>query len=544
MSVEQYTISDYMGALRRRLPVFSGVLGVVLLAAITVALALPDSYRSTAELRVDLEGPSVNLLEPVALTTYADQYIKSLQQKVLSYDNVKPWLEQLVADAEERSEREADLISEIIGNVRILMVTTSVANPEGGEVDLITGFTTSYSSRDPRAAQFVADKVAASFLAEDRALRMERAATTAEFLSEQIEAKSKEIVELEAKIAAFKEQHANSLPDMMTLNVTNLERTERDLEGVQTQISRLQENRIFLQAQLEELRRASPSTERAAELEEEYLRALAVYGPDHPNVQRLRRQVEALATTDVAGGNAELRQLEGELAALRQRYSDVHPDVLSLRRRIETLRAQGQRQPAGADLNRNPSYIQIRAQVNAADTELASLRARERELRQRYDETEDRIARMPIVERDYLALERALQTAQLAFDDLRTRLVQAQQTESFESGERGARLEQISAAAVPLSPTGPPRLAIAFLGAFLALSLAGGAALAAETMDKTVRSAKDIRLLLKLQPIAAIPVIQNSLARSEQRRKTAIVAMATMTLVVLVAIIVYSRFGI
>src|SRR5690606_11922539 len=109
---------------------------------------------------------------------------------------------------------------------------------------------------DPVSAQLVASRIAAAFLAEDRAVRTRRAATAAEFLAEQIEAKRAEIEELEAKIAAFKEQYAASLPDMMTLNLTVLERTERDLEAVQAQIRTLEENRIFRAAQLEELQRS------------------------------------------------------------------------------------------------------------------------------------------------------------------------------------------------------------------------------------------------------------------------------------------------
>ena len=63
-----------------------------------------------------------------------------------------------------------------------------------------------------------------------------------------------EIVELESKIAVFKEQHAASLHDMRTLNLTSLERTDRDLDDVEAQIRDLQEDRIVRQAQLEEIR--------------------------------------------------------------------------------------------------------------------------------------------------------------------------------------------------------------------------------------------------------------------------------------------------
>ena len=102
---------------------------------------------------------------------------------------------------------------------------------------------------------------------------------------------------------------------------------------------------------------------------------------------------------------------------------------------------------------------------------------------------------MPQVEKEYLALTRDLQTQQLAFEDLRRRLTQAQQTESFESGERGARLVKVRNASLPTSPAAPPRLAIVILGTVLAATLGLGAAVLAELLDGSVRSGRDIKKL-------------------------------------------------
>jgi uncharacterized protein involved in exopolysaccharide biosynthesis len=416
------------------------------------------------------------------------------------------------------------------------MVFTSVIDEnKGNEVNLITGFTTAFVARDPQAAESIANNVAAAFLAEDRATRIARAATASSFLREQIDGKREEIVEIESRIATFKEQNAGKLPDLMVLNMTALERTERELETVQREIRTLQQDRFFRDAQLQEIRqRIGGAGTHLAALEAEYMRAIGLYGPDHPDVLRIKRQVAAL-TGSATGDGSELALLETELTAAQERYSDVHPDVISLKRRIEALRSG---QFGGDSSLDDPVYLQLRAQINAIDSNLEGLRARAEELRTSQANLQNRIAEMPQVEREYQIVQRELQTATLAFDGLRERLSQAQQIESFESGERGARLQQVRAAQAPESPTGPPRIAITILGLFIAGTLAGGAAFVAEITDNTIRGSKDIRAVFQTQAIATVPIVQNSVSRSHRRRQMMMISLSALMLAAILVLVV------
>lgn len=540
MAIDQYTTKDYLNAFRRRSGLFFGILALVLGTAIAFAILPPDTYRASAEMRIDLEGPNIELLEPIILTNYADQYIKSLQQKVMTNDNLRKWLEESDAYWHEGDDvSENELIGRLGDDIRVHMVFTSVIEEETGkEVDLITGFTTSFNARDPQAAESVANNVAAAFLAEDKKTRVEKAAAASSFLREQIDAKREQIIGIEAKIATFKEEHAGSLPDLMVLNMTALERTERELEEVQREIRTLQQDRFFRDAQLQEIKQtAGGSSERLAELETEYLRAVALYGPDHPDVSRTKRQIAAL--TGSGSGDAtslEIAQLEAELAAAQERYSDVHPDVIGMKRRLEALRSSGAF--SGDPSMNDPLYLQLRAQVNAIDSNLESLRNRAEELRKSQANLQDKIAGMPQVERQYQVLARELQTATLAFDSLRERLAQAQQIESFESGERGARLQPVRTANAPEDPTGPPRLAITILGMFIAASLAGGAAFVAEITDNTIRGSRDIQTVMRTHAIATVPIVQNSVSRSQKRRQMMVVSLSALMLAAIIVLVV------
>ena len=533
MSPENYTLSDYMNAFRRRLKVFLYIFIAVVTVAALFAVSPADYYRSGAEFRIDLEGSNVNLREAVALTNYADQYVSTLQQSVLTADNLRTWLQESNAFAEYRDEMtEPELIGLMRNSIRLDLVFTTVIDERAGrEVDLITGFRPVFTADSPEAVYSVANYLAEQFLAEDRSSRTQRAAAASSFLRQQIEAREVEIAELEKKTAQFKEDNAGRLPELLFLNMTVLERTERDLEGIQTEIQDLQEDRIFRQSQLEEIRRSSASAERLLQLEDDYLRAISLYGPDHPDVIRIKRQVAALtgAGRDSAS-NLELEQLRLDLVDARQKYSEEHPDVKRIRRRIESIESGQSATPSSED-QFDPRYLQLRATVNAIDVKLAGRQTQSYELRQKLEDLEARIATTPEVERQFRALDRELQTARLAFNDLRERLAQAQQTESFEAGDLGARLTLVSAAYMPDRPAGPRRLAIVVLGVFLATSLAGGVAILMELMDSTVRGRRDILTVLGTQPIVAVPVIENSVARTRRHRQFFLTSFGAVVLI-------------
>jgi uncharacterized protein involved in exopolysaccharide biosynthesis len=537
-----YTAKDYLHAFRRRARLFLGVAAFVFSIAVAFALLPSDVYRASAELRIDLEGPNVELLEPMVMTTYADQYVKTLQQKVMTYDNLGRWLDESNPYSHEGDDlARGQSIRNLEEDIAIQMVFTTVFDEaRGADVDLITGFTTAFAARDPEIAATIANNVASAFLAEDRATRMESAATAASFLREQIDAKREEIVEIEARIATFKEQNAGKLPELMVLNMTTLERSERELENVEREMRTLQQDRFFRDAQLQEIRqRVGGTGVNLAALEAEYYRAISTYGPDHPDVIRIRRQVAGLTAGVAAadGGSPEIVQVQIDLAAAQERYSDEHPDVIRLKRRLQELQAGG---PFGSG-NENvddPLYLQLRAQVNAIDSNLEGLRARAAELRTQRAQLQDRLATMPQVERQYQVLERELQTATLAFDGLRQRMAQAQQIESFEAGERGARLQQVREARPPPAPTGPPRLAITILGLFVAAIFGGTAAFAREISDNTVRGSADVRTILDVQPIVAIPVVRNSTTRAEMRRRMLMLTFNTAMLAAIIVLVV------
>jgi uncharacterized protein involved in exopolysaccharide biosynthesis len=544
ISSNTYTINDYLAAFRRRRSVFVFTAVPVIAVAAAIAMLLPDEYRSYSRIDIDLEGANVKTLEPIELTTYADQYIAKLQERVISRDKLLALAndpEVFGPDDGELSESERiDMIREGLG---VRMITQPVRSPTSGrEVDLISGFEVTSTGSDPEFAFHVAKYVATEFLKEDRLSRTERASSTSSFLREQMRKIELEIVDLEKEIANFKVKHACCLPELMAFNMSVIQRAERDIESLQPRIRALEQDRIFLQARLDELRAQSVSTDRLSELEVEYLRLVANYGPDYPDLARVRREISAI--TSVGSGDNDtfdLVELRVKLAEAEQKYSDEHPDVIRYKREIAALEAK-QAVSGGSDQTKlldNPRYQQLRGELNAIDTELIELRMRNPELRQKIEEYENRLTRTPQIESEYQALNRKFETARDNFQNLQQRLVIARQTEALESTEIGARLAEIRPAIVPQAPSGPPRVAILIIGVFLAGTLGIGLMLISDIVDMSIRGSRDIATVMDMVPLATIPVVQNSVSQTVKHRHWLLVS-GTALVVAITVILIYA----
>lgn len=80
---------------------------------------------------------------------------------------------------------------------------------------------------------------------------------------------------------------------------------------------------------------------------------------------------------------------------------------------------------------------------------------------------------------------------------------------ALESDSRGERFTMLSAPGVPSRPAQPNRIAVLLLTVALAAALGAGSVATAESLDSTVRTARDVSMHLEIPPLAAIPEVHN-----------------------------------
>lgn len=514
-------LSDYLAILRRRRRQIVRVALVVMAVAVVLALVLPPVYRSTVTLLIEHEvSPE---LVPSTVTGYVAQRVKVIEARILTPENLAGIAEKLDLYPDARAAGVRHVAAEMSDRIAIEPISADVTDPRSGRSSVATvAFEVSYDAETPETAQQVAQQLAQLFVAENRALRTAKAQGASGFLREEEERLRRHIADLEAQLAAYKSKYHGRLPELMDLNMQMLERAQREAEDAERQIYLLEERKLELQSQLGLV---APHTGdspggRLRQLQAEYLAAAARYSPQHPDVVRLRRELEAMKRETGAGdertaAEQAYRQAREQLAAAREKYAEGHPDVVKLERTVTQLaervkRARGG--PAGFEMKPdNPAYVSLQTQLGAVELNLKEAKQRRDRANARIAEYEARLVQTPKVEQEGLALQRDYDAAMKKYREIKQSLMNADLALELEREQKGERYSILEPANLPASPERPNRKAFVLLGLVLGLGGGIGYASLAEYMDRTVRGARGAAAVLGAPPLAVVPFIPNGI---------------------------------
>jgi uncharacterized protein involved in exopolysaccharide biosynthesis len=517
---------EYFGIIKKRGRLFLSIAVPIAALGTLLAIGLPNVYRSSGMIEIE---KAQNLPNVVARqeeeAPYADEYVQSLSTKVLSDRNLRQMLQehQLYDDQDDLS----DVVKQLRGDINVKIVTVPILDPNTGrEREIVNAFTVAYDNRDPQRAQVGARWLVDSFLEENRRDRQGQAASAAKFFASEAERMRKHVSTLEDRLAIFKSQNAGKLPDLAGVNLNVMDRTETEIQNIESQMAALRRERVFLAAQLSQARTAVPETGNVRQLEEEYRRKSISYDESHPDMITLRRQIDMLKAGNSSANMSLQGQLQAQRAILsesRQRYSEDHPDVKRIMRNIQSLEA---RIAAGETSDRaqqvdSPVAVQLQTQINATDSQLAALQARSMELRTKLSDLEGRIDAAPEVEREYQGVTRDLASARAKYEELLKRQMDAEVSEAAIAGGTADKFRVGSSPSTPKEPAKPARLAIFLVAIVLSIALGLSAVIAAQLFDPSVRGVRDIRDILDVTPLASVPIIETSSTMSLRKRHAA-----------------------
>lgn len=561
MEEQALEFSDYLDAFKRRRTSILIIAAVVFVIGVVAALVWPATYKSSATILIKEQDIPSELVQST-VTSFAAQRIQAISQRVMARPNLLEIIDKynLYADERDRLTTE-EIIAEMRDNIGMDLIDANVVDPRTGRPTSATiAFQLSFSAENPANVQKVTNELMNLYLKENLKERTEKAGETYTFLNDESRRLSAEIARQEAKLAAFKEQHVNTLPELQQLNLSMMDRTEREISDIGNQIRAQEQTRVYLQGQLAQLKPfgsdpAMDPKSRLQALRAQYLALIARYSPDHPDVIRAKREIEGLEqqTGQVDSSAEQLKQIEalrGELGTLLKKYSPEHPDVVKLKRQIQSLEqmltatatsAKSGLATSAADNPDNPAYIQIQTQLESADNQIQSLKAKKAKLEARQTEYEQRLVETPQVEREYSALQRELKNATAEYENIHVKLVSAAIAKELEKDSKGERFEIIEPPILPEEPVSPNRPAILFLSFVLALGCGVGYAALAESMDDAVHGSKAVTLTVGTAPLAVIPYMATAAETGRRKRGLAvrITAAAAALILVVVALHVY-----
>ncbi|MFW6323826.1 MAG: lipopolysaccharide biosynthesis protein [Desulfovibrionales bacterium] len=530
-------IRTYLDVWKRRKLQFIIPAVIVFLLVAVITILLPNVYRSTSTILIESQNIPRDMVR-TTVTGYIEERLQSISQKVLGRVNLLGLIEKHGLYQDLRSTMTSEeIVEKMQEDVILEPIQTEVINPDSGRESIATiAFSISYEGKEPRTVARVVDDLTSMFLEENLRNRELKARTTEDFLRRQRERLAADIRDYEHQIAVFKDENLNSLPELMELNMQNLERVEKEISAKEEDIKSLTNRRIYLEGQLATIDPSSsermPSTREELEtLRREYIGLQSSLSSTHPDVIKMKKRIDALEKAydireDQRTVLAAIREKEDDLSVLRDRYTEMHPDVIAARKELAQLQTRADdiaRNPALFNLEiqnpENPAYINLQTQIESTNMEIGKAEQELARLKTRYENYSDRIERTPQVEQVYKVLLRDYDNAQEQYEATAARLMSAEEARVLEERSMAEKLTLLSPAVVPEKPSKPNRPALLLIGLVLAMSAGVGFGSMAEYMDNTATRPEQLSMAAGGMPVlSVIPYLETSEERQVRSR--------------------------
>ncbi|MEW5983891.1 MAG: hypothetical protein AB1806_16180 [Acidobacteriota bacterium] len=483
-----YTPQDVIEALWRRWPWMAGAFVVLSAAALAAVLSFARSYTSVATIQIVSEPVADGYVKTTPQTRLSDR-LPSIGQATLTRSR----LETIIKDLDLYPDmRQRAVMEQVVERMRSDITFRST------DRDV---FNLGFTSQSPRVAHAVATRLTALFLEENARDREQQAEATTHFLDSQLADIRKTLDTQEAQLETYKAQHSGELPTQLSLNVQELNNSQNNLRSLLETIARDQDQKLFMQRQLEVAQSSADVAIAAAGT------GGVTFGGDPASGQGQPDPLEAARAT---------------LKSLELRLTPEHPDVQRTKRLIATLEQQKARERTAsgrveetnpASLRRDYQLRELRGQIDTLDRRLAANSEQVRHLRARIDQYSRRIDATPLRESELATLSRDYEDTKKLYSSLLARKQEASMAANLERKNIGDRFRVIEPAQLPQRASSKSRRSQLLLGLMVALGVSVALGAFIEYRDTSVRTETDVAAVLHLPVLAVIPDLRSPAIR-------------------------------
>lgn len=470
------TVHELIEIVKRRK--WSLILPAVVLFVIAAGLAflLPPVYRSTTTILIEEQEIPPEMVT-TTVTSFAEQRLQMLSQRIMSSTKLLEIIGRynLYTDIKEKKTTE-EIVEKMRKDIKFETISADVIDRRTGRPTQATiAFSLAYSAKNPAVAQQIANVLASLYLEENLKVREQSSAGTSKFLEEEMNQVQEKLSGFESQIAAYKQRNLNSLPELVQVNLSELDQVERGIIQFNDQLRTLREKEGNLKSQL------------------------ASMTPEDENPDKAR-----------------LSQLKADLVRLKSRFYDEYPDVVKLKQEIAIQEKQLRNADMKSTRPDNPNYINLTSQLAGVQSEIESVKRQLAQFIEKRDEYRRRFQAAPRVEEGFKNLVSERNNMQLKYDDLSRKYMEAKVAHGLEKGQMGERFTIVDAARLPEKPHSPNIPAILVIGLVLGILSGIGMATLRETGDQSVRSMDALARATMFPVLGVIPEI---VTWQDQRRK-------------------------
>lgn len=479
----EISLADVKRSLRRHwwIPLMTMLL--LGLAGIAAVLILPKKYTSTTMVLVEQPTVPIEYVKPV-VNDDLNHRLASMKEQVLSRSRLQPIIEKLNLYPEQRGKAHMEELEDTLRKA----VEVELMQPMPGSLNKQPpGFQISVTFGNPQVAQQICTDITSMFIEQNSKRREQQAVDTTQFLSQQLDQAKAKLDEQDAQLAQFKRQYLGSLPEEETTNLNILTDMNTQLEAVIQALSRAQQDKAFNEALLSQ--------------QETNWKQMTTTGNQNPETQE-----------------QQLAQLEAQLSDLLARYTPEHPDVLKVKSQIEEVKKKMAQEPASkpatappAPLHEPPQIQQLRAKIKQDDLGIAELGKRQSQIQEQIRLIQGRVQASPMVEQQFKEITRNYQTALELYNDLLKKRDSSTMATSLEHQQESETFRILDPPSLPNSPSSPNRLALIGGGMGAGLALGLGVLYLLAMLDKAMYTERDVETCLKLPVLTTVPCFEPSL---------------------------------
>lgn len=490
---------------------------------------LPDVYSSETVILVDPQKvPDTYVRSTV--TGDVRNRLGTLSQQILSVTRLQKIIDSLNLYPEERKimARE-DIITRMRKDISVSIVSDFGANQE------LQAFRISYSGKQPRLVAQVTNELASLFIEENLKAREQQATGTTEFLNNQLQETRKALEGQEGKLRDFKLKHIGEMPEQQSASLQILGQLQSQLQLESEALSRAEQQKNYLQSMM--------ATQTNAPV------------VDMDNSDTVK--ISSKAVDKRSPSQNQVSSTRAKLAALLTRYSDEHPDVRRLKRQIEdedAKQAKERNEPAPgsesqptepADFvvassqpkrpSQQPRMISnpvLTSQLGVAEAEIAKHREEQQRISKSLSRYQARLEAIPVREQQITELVRDYEIAKGHYKQLLEKQMSAETATQLEIRQKGERFSVLDPAQPAERPSRPQRSLINAAGSITGLALGLLLALVTELLGMSITTPEQIVAVSGYPVLEVIPVIYTHADRVSQKRRL-VLSMASAGVILL-----------
>jgi polysaccharide chain length determinant protein (PEP-CTERM system associated) len=524
MSIQRRTldVEDYIDIIRRHKGWIFGPFLFTLVVSVVGAYMWPDSYTSTAIIRIVPQQVPEEMVQAAVSQRMAAR-MSSMLQTVESHSVLTNIINTFNLYPKLRTQEPIEDVIEEMKKKDIVIAQVVNLAGSGEQRQTAPAYSISFSYENRYLAQKVVGDLVSRFVGESITSRSAGAYATTEFIKEQMEQAHKQLDEIESKLQAFQTENNGRLPDQQDANVRQLQALQLQVSNIGSQISRANQDRLQMQAQIQIFKDTQAAVAKEQPIEQQ----------NRESAQKNLKLQEA---------EHDVQAVETQLNLLLQRYTDDWPDVRNTRGRLAVAKqlrddllkedaaakkvdpnapapTKAQNPQQARDLRQLDNQIRtVQTAIEAKDMDITALNKEMQRVNDQIRTYMGRVETVPAGERQYGDLLRERDIAKAKYVSLDTSLQKAQIGQDMENRKQGETLELLDPASLPLNPTQPQRYLIISIGAGIGLLLGIVIAGALEMKDTSLKNLKDVRAYTKMAILGSIPQLENDFVVRRRKR--------------------------